>query len=286
VFTLIDAVTPSWRPYYYRAVAFGPNDPTNGRLPGRSGPSGAIDVTLPPPDPPDLQAIDQLVTAGGTLVRIRVRSLAETRITPLGVHRIEFLTVDRSTPIPTQTQHAASPLNLIGAIPSPAVEAVGTVTRGPRDGTGRWLYESYVPMDDDEVIVRMIDPLGRVTEQRAPIVEPPPPLPDLTGLRVRVFFFRLNVRVLSSAPIMPPLVGVFLLELFDITGGSEDLLASAQLHNITTTPKTGRWWRSGPDANGRYTYSITLGIAPGGVDRVRVRLTGPNGQFSELEDSV
>jgi hypothetical protein len=194
--------------------------------------------------------------------------------------------VNRSTPIPTQIEHARANLNVIPAIPSPAAEAVGTVTRGPRDGDGRWLYESYVPIGDDEVIVRMIDPLGRVTEQRAPVADVPPPLPDLTGLRVRMFFLRLNVRVLSSAPIFPPLVGEFLLELFDITSGAEDLLALAALHDITTTPKTGRWWRSGPDANGRYTYSITLAIGLGSIDRVRVRLTDPSGRFSELEDSV
>jgi hypothetical protein len=285
VFTLTDAVTPGWRPYYYRAVAFGPNDPINGRLPGRSGSSGAIDVVIPPPDPPDLQAIDQLMTSGGSLVRIRVRSLAETRATPLGVHRIEFLTVDRSTPIPTETLHAASPLDVIGAIPSPPDEAAGTVTRGPRDGDGRWLYESYVPVDDDEVVVRMIDPLGRVTEQRAAITTEPPP-PDLTGFDGRAILCLLNVRVLSSAPITVPFFGTFKLELFDITGGANNLLASAQLHNIGTTRTIGSWWRSGPDADGRHTYSITLAITPGSVNRVRVRLTEPLGRFSELEGDV
>jgi hypothetical protein len=285
VFTLTDAVAPSWRTYYYRAVAFGPNDPIHGRLPGRSGPSGMVDVIIPPPDPPDLQPIEQLVTSSGTLVRIRVRSLAETRITPFGVHHIQFLTVNRSTPFPTQTEHAAADLNVIPGTPSPAVEAAGTVTRGPRDATGRWLYESYVPVGDDEVIVRMTDPLGRVTEQRAALASTSP-LPDLTGFDGRAILCLLTVRVKSNAPITVPFVGVYLLQLFDITGGVNNLLASAQLHTIGTTRTFGSFWRSGPDADGRYTYSITLGIMAGSVNRVRVRLTDPGGQFSEVEGSV
>jgi hypothetical protein len=287
VFTLIDTALPSWRPYYYRAVAFGPNDPSNGRLPGRSVASGVIDVMIPPSDPPDLQAIEQLVLTNGALVRIRVRSLAETRVTPLGVHGIEFLTVNTSTPIPVQTRHAASPLNLIGTLASPPVETVGIVTRGARDGDGRWLYESYVPTGDAEVIVRLMNPLGRVTEQRA-VLSTTPPGPDLTGLDASAINNLLNVRVLSKAPITVPIVGAFQLDLFDITGGANTLLASAKLHNIGTTPVVGSFWRSGPDADERHTYSITLNITPGSVNRVRVRLTmtEPFGDFSELEDSV
>ena len=289
VFTLTDAVSPSWRPYYYRAAAFGPNDAANGRLPGRSAPSSAIDVLLPPPDPPDLQPIEQLMTASGTLVRIHVRSLAETRVTPLGVHRIEFLTLDRSVPVPTPTLHARADLNVIPAIPASPVEAAGTVTRGPRDVNGRWLYESYVPVDDDEVIVRMIDPLGRVTEQRAPITTtpPPPPPPDLAGFNGRAILCLMTVQVRSSEPINVPFFGSYKLELFNITGGANTLMASAQLHAIGTTRTLGQFWRSGgPDADGRFIYSITLTIIPGSVQRVRVRLTNPVGESSELEGDV
>ena len=285
VFTLTDPVTPSWRPYFYRAAAFGPNDAANGRLPGRSGPSGAIDVFVPPPDPPDLQPIEQEMTVDGTLVRIHVRSLAETRVTPLGVHRIEFLTVDRSTPAPTQTEHARANLNVIPAIPATPVEAAGTVRRGPKDTDGRWLYESYVPAGDDEVLVRMIDPLGRVTEQRAALTTTPPG-PDLTGFDGRAILCLLTVRARSSAPINIPIFGTFEIALFNITGGANTLMASAQLHTIGTTRTFGSFWRSGPDADGRFTYSITLTITPGSVNRVRVRLTDPLGQFSDVEGDV
>ena len=48
-FTLVDAAPPSWRPYYYRVVAFGKDAPGEGRRAGRSGPSAAIDVQVPPP---------------------------------------------------------------------------------------------------------------------------------------------------------------------------------------------------------------------------------------------
>ena len=285
VFTLTDVVTPGWRPYYYRAVAFGPNDPTNGRLPGRSGPSGAVDVIIPPPDAPDLQLIEQEMTVDGTLVRIQVRSLAETRVTPLGVHRIEFLTVDRSTPAPTVTEHARANLDVIPAIPATPVEAVGTVTRGPKDTTGRWLYESYVPAGEDEVVVRMIDPLGRVTEQRAALTTLLPG-PDLTGFDGRAILYLLTVRARSSAPINIPIFGAYEIALFNITGGANTLMAAAPLHNTGTTRTFGSFWRSGPDADGRHTYTITVAITPGSVNRVRVRLTDPLGQFSDIEGDI
>ena len=143
-------------------------------------------------------------------------------------------------------------------------------------------------MGDDEVIVRLIDPLGRVTEQRAVLTTtpPPPPPPDLTGFDGRAILCLLTVRARSNEPINVPFFGSYKIELFNITGGSNTLMASAQLHNIGTTRTFGSFWRSGPDADGRFIYTITLAIIPGSVDRVRVRLTNPLGEFSDVEGDV
>jgi len=48
IFRLTDPVIPSWRPYFYRAVAVGPDYPDHGRRSGRSKAAGPVDVSFLP----------------------------------------------------------------------------------------------------------------------------------------------------------------------------------------------------------------------------------------------
>jgi hypothetical protein len=125
-----------------------------------------------------------------------------------------------------------------------------------------------------------------VTEQRAALTTLLPG-PDLTGFDGRAVLCLLTVRARSSAPVNIPIFGTFEIALFNITGGANTLMASAQLHDIGTTRTLGSFWRTSvPDADGRHTYTITLTITPGSVSRVRVRLTDPLGQFTDVEGDV
>ncbi len=286
-FLLEDTFTASWRPLFYRAIGLGPDDRANGRLPGRSRPSAAIEVLAPPIVPPDLQPPGQQFLTGG-LVRVRFRSRAEVRPSTLGVHQLEVFTVDRSTPLPTPHLHAGLPQQDVPPTPTPSAPAAGTLTRGAvADAAGRFLYEAFVPAGEEELLLRLTDPLGRQSEQRAPLAtEPPPPRPpDLVDLRVRRQLAQVLVSVRSSVPTRRPLARAFVLELIDPTP-TEQLLARALVHEIRTTPVSNAWFRSDlPDVERRHTYQIRLTGALL-LDQVLVRLTDPDGLRSELRRSL
>jgi len=298
-FTREENVPSSWFPYFCRSVAFGEKNPGNGILPGRSLPSPAINISLPPDEPPDLQSIVLDMSSDRSLFRVRVRSSAEIRITPLGTHRMIIFTVRRVAPTPEEfeagglsslireTEHVRTALPSIAEITTPA-ETPGAITRSDLDSNGRWQYQSFVPTDDDEVVVRLIDPLGRISEQKALLIEPPLPIPpDLVDLRGVAVVFWLRVTFRSAAPVTQPPRGAYILELFNDDGLTPIRLDIARLHEIETGPQFGRFSRTpAPDPEGRYTYGIIRNMFSGLVSRVLVRLTDPDGLTSELRSAV
>jgi hypothetical protein len=276
-FMLVDQVAPSWRPYYYRAVAFGNDDPTNGKRAGRSAPSAVMDVLVPPSTPPDLAGLNMMKSANGTLIQVQFRSSADIRVAPAGVHRVQILTVNRKGALPKENPRAEGKLPTIAARVEPPAQVAGAITRGDRDGAGRYLYECFVPFGDDELLVKLTDPLGRTSSLRSPFA------PDLADLQAAASQATVTVRVKSSAPITPPPSGQHLLELLQTVDldvkSPTTLVTSAALHTIGTTPINGQFSRSGPDAEGRFTYTCTFGFSPGAQPiEVSVRLTDPLGQ--------
>jgi hypothetical protein len=279
--TLFDDVAPSWRPYYYRAAAIGAEDAVNGKRAGRSGPSAVLDVLVPPTTPPDLTALTVAKSPNGTLIQVQFRSSADIRISPAGGHRVQVSTIDRTGPVPKETVSAQGTLSTLAMRANPPVQAVGAITRGDRDTTGRYMYEAFVPFGAQEALVRMIDPLGRSSVLRVALE------PDLVGLLASSAQATITAFVKSNSPITAPPSGAFVLELFqelaDPTKPTIKLVTSAALHTISTTPVPGQFWRSGPDADGRFTYSCTFGFSPGVViDSVSARLTNPLGGQREL----
>jgi hypothetical protein len=58
------------------------------------------------------------------------------------------------------------------------------------------------------------------------------------------------------------------------------------LDSIGTAPGTGKFVRSGPGPDHRFTYSIILNIGPLRLTVVAARLTDPNNLRTELSASV
>jgi hypothetical protein len=269
-------------------VAFGTNDPAAGLLPGRSRSSPAAEVLLAPPGPPDLQPV--LLTllrpdaAGVTLYRVRVRSSAEIRVSPVGVHHLEILTVNRASVRPEETLHAAAELPAVPPLDPAAPPAPGSLARdvsAGADEAGRWLYQSFVPKQDAEVVVRLTDPLGRVSEQRAPLGDPP----DLEVVEAHFVATGLRVIFRSAAPIVQPPLGAFVVQVLDATTPSAVLLGQASLHEIG--PGTRPFVRGdAPGAGGRFAYRFLHPAAPGTVRQVLVRLVEPFGLTSQLRRKV
>jgi hypothetical protein len=293
-FTLLDPVPASWRPYFYRAVAYGKDEPAAGRRAGRSAPSAVMDVQVPPVASPDLTAPVVSKATNPALLRVQVRSGADIRVSPLGVHRLRLATANRSGPVPKEELQAEAILPTAPPRAQPPVEALHQLTRGDRDGAGRYLYEGYVPLSDADVLVRLADPLGRVSTQRAVLA------PDLLGLLASASGSSLTVSVRSAAPVTPPPSGAFLLELFQEGLKGLVLLCQAQLHTIGTAPLPGQFVRSGPLPDGRFIYAITLPVTvtsgsgslrvvagpEGPPGSVQMRLTAPLGFQRELTANV
>src|SRR5262249_46062235 len=156
-------------------------------------PSAILDVLVPPAAPPDLTALTAAQSANGRLLQVQFRSSADIRVAPLGVHRVQVSTVDRSGPLPRETLRVQSTLPTLPQRANPPAQVVNTLTRGDRDAAGRYLYEAFLPIAQ-EVVVRMTDPLSRTSVLRVSLV------PDLVALQASSSQATLSVSVKSSSP--------------------------------------------------------------------------------------
>ena len=174
--TWTGAFPESWDDWFVRAIAVPvdtvPVDAVRG-LP--SDASDAVTIVAPPSDPPDLSPLVAETTDGAHLsIVVRTSTSAPARTVPAGDHRAGA-TVD-ATILP------AAPLVDIPETPlasPPAAAAAPVLERGAR-AVGRtplalWLTRA-VATDPVEVAIRVIDPLGRITERTETIpgyVAPP-----------------------------------------------------------------------------------------------------------------
>ena len=187
----------SWKRVYYRAVAIAADDPTRGHYGGRSEPTGAMWVVVPPAAPPDLSG----VTAdwpGGALeaVRFTFTSSAPVFDTDLGPHRVcaEVFTVAAGGGLrplfafPPVPPTSGGPDGRLSTVPtSPA--AAPAFWREEIAGGSRFRLLVHRPNLNDTLRVRVLltDPLGRASE--APLLDSvggsPLPDPDISDVQVR-----------------------------------------------------------------------------------------------------
>ena len=86
----LDPVPGSWKPVFYRAVAWATDDPTRGQYGGRSQPSVARQVVVPPAVGPTLPGPTYtLPTAGSAHALVTTSTTAPVPTTPLGDHLLE-----------------------------------------------------------------------------------------------------------------------------------------------------------------------------------------------------
>jgi hypothetical protein len=184
----------SWKRVFYRAVATSGADLTRAILGGRSQPTGAVWVVVPPASPPDLSSL-AADWPGGLLeaVRFSFSTAAPLADTDLGPHRLRIeantVAADGSlTPLfawPVPIGGTAPPddrLSVVpdAATPSPALwhEAAGATT------TFRLLLSRPQLGDTVRVRAQLTDPLGRLTEQTLDSPGGTPlPAPDIVSPR-------------------------------------------------------------------------------------------------------
>ena len=154
---------PSWKPVFYRAVAYGVTDRSRGEYGGKSFPTRAVEVipssTLPPPLE-GLAVEDQDSHPDYRLVSFVCDAALER--TSLGVHTFAIQTVALDASVATRRITTdALPLISVG-LPTPE-EQPDTIFRydpmNPRNG----LTYAWVPRDVRVIVVSVTDPAGRTT---------------------------------------------------------------------------------------------------------------------------
>lgn len=208
-----DGVEGSWKPVYYRAVAWGTDDPTRGQYGGRSEPSAPRSVVVPPADPPQLSTLTYVLpTLGSADARFDLSTAAPVAPTALGPHRIEVEVI---------TEHPGGSSETTFVHPAPVLPPDPDANRlellrttGPGSGvSGAWRDATSAGTTPLHVLVRrssftdvlrarirLTDPLGRVTERTivvptgSPIIAPDIISPKVTVVPAgRVFTFKTSV---------------------------------------------------------------------------------------------
>jgi hypothetical protein len=185
----------TWKRVFYRAVAIAADDLTRGHYGGRSEPTGAMWVVVPPATPPDLSA----VTAdwpGGALeaVRFTFTSTAPVFDTDLGPHRIraEVFTVAAGGELkPLFAYPPSTSAGLDGRLSTvpTAPAAAPALWREDIAGGSRFRLLAHRPNLNDTLRLRLLltDPLGRASE--TPLFDSPGgsplPDPDISDVQVR-----------------------------------------------------------------------------------------------------
>jgi hypothetical protein len=288
-----DTPTGSWKRVWYRATAWSEFDEFRGLLAGRSLPSSAVSVVVPPPTPPNLSTVNLSWPDGGDVgdVLLEWTSSVPLHKTPLGPHTLSVRAKVAGAPasVPLLIDLQSQPDKLPDSPPG--------------SGSGVWLvnpsgpdrqYAAYVrrasPDDAVGVFIRMADPLGRISEQVVQIPSgsllPPPELHDLSS-QVIIVPPGINLTFESSVPpkVMPPYT-VWIRAYWQHNVNAE--LNAA----LSAIPVTSQWPPGGNDpliarrvpGNGpNYEYQVFCRVS---VDTFVVQMTSPDGSTADWTLSV
>jgi hypothetical protein len=208
----IDSVPGSWKPVYYRAVAWAADDPTRGQYGGRSLPSTIRHVLVPPAGNPVLAPLAVTSLTGTAHVRIDTTTGALVAPTPVGPHRIEAEVVVTHADGSAETLFRYPAVPAAGAVPddafdhcpttAPAAAASG-LWRDPSTASGTAVHLQVARAayaDQLAVRLRVTDPLGRLTEQTVTVPPANPVVPpDITNFDVFTITGRGRVLVFETS---------------------------------------------------------------------------------------
>jgi hypothetical protein len=216
--TGLDTVPGSWKPVFYRAVAWGTDDPDRGQYGVRSQASVVRQIVVPPSAPPDLGTLGYMLPiAGSANVRIDVTTTAPVQPTPLGAHVLEAEVVS--------TDAAGVSTAFALDIGRGALDQLPTTQPGAGQ-SGLWrdasasgsttlhlLVRRTDPASTLRVRMRITDPIGRITERTLDV---PPgsavPAPDILNPTLNTVPGGVIVSFTTSVPNQVPGVGDYSVE--------------------------------------------------------------------------
>jgi len=183
------AFATSWDDWFVRAVAIPVDDvPEKAERGIPSSSSDVVSITVLPDSEPDLAPLTSAVWgAARDGVVVFTSTAAPFRLVALGSHRIGGEAgVIANAPVEVHTV-MEGPVTVAGPAPSTASDTVATLVHGPR-ASGRTplarRFKRVVPGLPVDVVLRLADPLGRLTEQRITVPGWTPPPPSLPSLQI------------------------------------------------------------------------------------------------------
>ncbi|WP_157968530.1 hypothetical protein [Streptomyces geranii] len=216
--TGLDTVTGSWKPVFYRAVAWGTDDADRGQYGVRSQASVVRQVVVPPSIPPDLSGLGfVLPVAGSANARVDFTTAAPVAPTTLGPHVLE------AEVVATDAAGVSRTVDLVVA--RAGLDEFDTAEPGAglsglwRDPTAGGVTPLHLlvrrsdPAATLRVRVRLTDPLGRITERTIDIpVVPPVQSPDITNPTLTTVTGGTILAFTTSVPNTAPGVGPYRVE--------------------------------------------------------------------------
>ena len=292
-----DAVPGSWKPVFYRAVAWGCDDPTRGQYGTRSAPSTPRSVVVPPSGPPDLGSpVVVLPTAGSGDARIDLTTAAPIADTVLGPHHLEAeaLLIDAAGTV-TKVAQVLAGAGPLSALPA---SAPGAGDSGVwRDSTAGGVTPLHLLVrradgaDRISVRVRLTDPLGRLTEK---VVDVPPGVagnpPDIVNPVVSAIPHGWLLAFLTHSPDATP-AGPVRLEVTFAAGG-RPLRFASDLGALPRAPRSVRQLLAAPTpdigvyATVRSGGSRTIGIGFRTTGIATVSITTADGQLTRITRTI
>jgi len=158
----------SWRPFVYQAVAVGEEDGSRGYFRGESDASASEIIYFPPENSPTLLMSSAPVSNANSRVLKFSTSIPFDAI-ELGKAMIEIYTLDAENKRSLLTKFEASSIEMSTSDLVPVSAAIAitwpAIKRRPTDwATGITQFSIGVKSSVDRLVIRVIDPLGRMAE--------------------------------------------------------------------------------------------------------------------------
>jgi hypothetical protein len=168
-----EEIPTGWAPFYYRAVSLGTNQPTNGKLPGRSPASNLLELLPPAPSEAPTLTNVSLSSVGVDILRLSFQTNAYVGKSPFGNHTIKVYKQNEGTLLFDPLTGGDIPdLRKLTAGES---EPLKQLVRLPGiDSTGTSAYALNLGLPEKIVLkIEVFDPLGRKSEQVISFSRPP-----------------------------------------------------------------------------------------------------------------
>ncbi|MBE7169244.1 MAG: hypothetical protein INR73_01555 [Williamsia sp.] len=293
VYKMTEQVAPSWQPFYYRAVAFGPHDEPKGKFPGRSKWSNPVEIQTAPPDAPPLISGAVLLPLNSMLMKLQFLSDAVVTSTPYGSFQLTVEQRNNATNLFEPIFQKAIPA--ITKKQAVNIPGLNIFYRADKDAAG-WHYEYYPAASDDLTLkITVTDPLGRSSFAVASYKKPPVVLPPVVIKNpvVKKLISSVEISFACSVGPKPAVKGSYTLEILASPKGAlqprqpltrYQVLLSQTMDTIGTAippGNTGVYRESSPNLEKLFVYHAffkdpaTIKLI-GGAD-LSIRVTDPDG---------